>query len=230
MDTRMTALFVAGAHTDIGKTHVACALLRAARARGLSVEALKPVVSGFDFADWAGSDPGRLIDAVGRDRSAAALDAMSPWIFTAPLAPPMAAAREGRSLTVAEVARFCARRRTPTDLFLVEGVGGVMSPLASDGACLDLMRTLSLPTLLVGGSYLGAISHTLTALETLRAHGLPIAAMVISQAAEPEAPDFAETVALVARYAGDIPVAAAARDGDDRWADTLLTDLATRLR
>lgn len=87
MDTRMTALFVAGAHTDIGKTHVACALLRAARARGLSVEALKPVVSGFDFADWAGSDPGRLIDAVGRDRSAAALDAMSPWIFTAPLAP-----------------------------------------------------------------------------------------------------------------------------------------------
>lgn len=221
----MTALFVSGAHTDVGKTYVACALLRAARARGFSVDALKPVVSGFDRADWSDSDPGRLITALGHSRDAAALGAMSPWIFTAPLAPPMAAAREGRSLATADVATFCATRRTAADLFLVEGAGGVMSPMTSDGTCLDLMRSLALPTLLVGGSYLGAISHTLTALETLRAHGVAVAAVVISEAAEPDAPDFAETVALVTRYAGDLPVAAAARDSDDAWADALLTTL-----
>lgn len=226
----MRALFVAGAHTDVGKTHVACALLRAARAQGLSVDALKPVVSGFDFADWADSDPGRLIAALGLSRSGAALAATSPWIFTAPLAPPMAAALEGRSLATADVAGFCALRRTPADLFLVEGVGGVMSPLASDGTCLDLMRRLALPTLLVGGSYLGAISHTLTALETLRAHALPVLAVVVSEASGPAAPDFDETVALVARYAGDIPVAAAPRDADDSWADALLTELGLRAR
>lgn len=221
----MTALFVSGAHTDVGKTYVACALLRAARDRGLTVDALKPVVSGFDFADWAQSDPGRLITALGQSRNAAALDAMSPWIFTAPLAPPMAAAREGRNLATADVAAFCAARLTAADIFLVEGAGGVMSPMTSDGTCLDLMRNLALPTLLVGGSYLGAISHTLTALETLRVHGLPVAAVVISEAAEPDAPDFAETVALVTRYAGDVPVAAAARDSEDAWADALLTEL-----
>jgi len=221
----MTALFVSGAHTDVGKTWVACALLRAARARGLSVDALKPVVSGIDLDDWADSDPGRLITALGRDRTSPALDAMSPWIFTAPLAPPMAAAREGRSLATADVARFCTDHRTAADLFLVEGAGGVMSPMTSDGVCLDLMRALALPTLLVGGSYLGAISHTLTALETLRAHAVPVAAIVVSEAADPDAPDFAETIALVARYAGEVPVAAAARNADDAWADTLLTDL-----
>ncbi|HKP79723.1 MAG TPA: dethiobiotin synthase [Phenylobacterium sp.] len=221
----MTALFVAGAHTDVGKTHVACALLRAARARGLTVDALKPVVSGFDVADWAQSDPGRLIAALGLGLSGAALDATSPWIFAAPLAPPMAAALEGRDLTIADVARFCADRRTPADLFLVEGVGGVMSPLASDGVCLDLMRRLALPTLLVGGSYLGAISHTLTAVETLRAHGLPIAAVVVSEAADPAAPDFGETVALTRRYAGDVRVAAAPRSLEAGWADALLTGL-----
>ena len=58
-------LFVAGAHTEIGKTFVAAALLRAARASGLIVEVLKPVVSGFDAADWAESDPGRLLAASG---------------------------------------------------------------------------------------------------------------------------------------------------------------------
>lgn len=221
----MTALFISGAHTDAGKTYVACALLRAARARGLSVDALKPVVSGFDFADWADSDPGRLITALGLSRSGAALDAMSPWIFTAPLAPPMAAAREGKSLTTAEVAGFCAARRTPADLFLVEGAGGVMSPMMSDGTCLDLMQALGLPTLLVGGSYLGAISHTLTALETLRARGLPVAAIVVSEDADPDAPDFTETVALVARYANGVAVAAAARNADDGWADALLAEL-----
>ena len=226
----MTAFFVSGAHTDVGKTWVACALLRAARARGLSVGALKPVVSGIDMTDWADSDPGRLITALGQDRTPAALDAMSRWIFTAPLAPPMAAAREGRSLATADIARFCIDQRTDADLFLVEGAGGVMSPMTSDGTCLDLMRALALPTVLVGGSYLGAISHNLTALETLRAHGLPVAAIVISQAAEPDAPDFAETVALVARYAGDIPLAAAARNADDGWADSLLTNLGARGR
>jgi dethiobiotin synthetase len=223
----MTALFVSGAHTDVGKTYVSCALLRAARARGLSVDALKPVVSGFDFADWADSDPGRLITALGQSRSGAALDAMSPWIFTAPLAPPMAAAREGKRLTTAEVAGFCATRRTRADLFLVEGAGGVMSPMMSDGVCLDLMRALALPTLLVGGSYLGAISHTLTALETLRARGLPVAAIVVSEDADPDAPDFTETVALVARYANGVAVAAAARNADAGWADALLAELTS---
>lgn len=220
----MTDLFIAGAHTDVGKTYVACALLRAARARGLTVGALKPVVSGIDLSDWADSDPGRLITALGQDRTTDALRAMSPWIFTAPLAPPMAAAREGRSLATADVARFCIDHRPTADLALVEGAGGVMSPMTTDGTCLDLLRALGLPTMLVGGSYLGAISHTLTALETLRAHGLPIAAVVVSQAAEPDAPDFADTVALVARYAGDMPIAAAARN-DEAWANALLAEL-----
>ena len=60
------ALFIAGAHTDIGKTHVACALLHAAIARGLTVDAFKPVVSGFDPDEPAGSDPARLLAALGK--------------------------------------------------------------------------------------------------------------------------------------------------------------------
>jgi dethiobiotin synthetase len=216
------ALFVAGSHTDIGKTYVACALLRAARAAGHSVDALKPVVSGFDVADWAGSDPGRLIAARGLDPTGAALEATSRWIFAAPLAPPMAAALEGKSLHLDEVAAWCGEHRADADLLLIEGAGGVMSPLTTDGTNLDLMLALDLPTVLVGGSYLGAMSHTLTALEVLRARGLSVAALAVSQSADPDAPDFEASVDQIRRFAGDAPVVAAPRGGGEAWAAELL--------
>jgi dethiobiotin synthetase len=221
----MSALFVAGAHTDVGKTHVACALIEAARAAGRTVEVLKPVVSGFDPAEWGASDPGRLLASLGRAPSEAALDAISPWRYAAPLAPPMAARREGRSLALAEIAAFCRRRLTDVtaDLALVEGVGGLMSPIADDATGLELMTALGLPAVLVGGSYLGAISHTLTALDTARRRGLAVQAVVVSQSPEPDAPDFAETVADVRRFAGGVPVIAAPRAGAAQaWARAIL--------
>lgn len=216
-------LFVSGAHTDVGKTYAACAILRAARAEGLAVEALKPVVSGFDPDDWAQSDPGRLLAALWRPLTQETLDAISPLRFAAALSPPMAARLEGRDLRLAELTHFCRTglATSKAGLTLVEGVGGVMSPIAEDATGLDLMLALGLPTVLVGGSYLGAISHTLTAIETLRGRGLPIHAVVISQSAEPDAPDFAQSVDSVVAFAGDIQVIAAARD-DQAWAAAVL--------
>lgn len=220
----MTALFVAGAHTDVGKTHVACALIRAARARGLAVDALKPVVSGFDPADWSTSDPGRLLEALGRPRSPEALATISPWRFAAPLAPPMAARLEGRALPLAPLAAAAADWLAAggADLRLVEGVGGLMSPIADGATGLDLMLALGLPAVLVGGAYLGGLSHTLTALEVLSSRALPVRAVVVSEAAGPDAPDFPAGVALVRDHARGVRVIPAPRAGDLGWAETLL--------
>ena len=219
----MRQLFVTGAHTDVGKTYVACAMLRAARAKGLSVAALKPAVSGIDPADWSDSDPGRLLAAMGRSLTVTELDAIAPLRFAAPLSPPMAARLEGVDLRISTLTDFCRAglAASAADLMLVEGAGGVMSPMAEDGTGLDLMLALGLPGVVVGGSYLGAISHTLTAIETLRSRGLAIAAVVISQSGEPDAPDFAQTVESVAAFAGEVKVVAAAR-GDEAWAAELV--------
>lgn len=217
-------LFIAGSHTDIGKTHVACALLRAGRAAGLGVEALKPIASGFDRNDWADSDPGRLLDALDLPPNFQELNRITPWRFAAPLAPPMAASLEGRDLPLEPVIELCKARITATqaDLFLLEGAGGLMSPLTDSATGLDLMLALDLPVVLVGGGYLGAMSHTLTALEVLRARRQRVAALVISQDADPGAPDFAETVALTAAHAGALPVIAAPRGVATKWPATLL--------
>jgi dethiobiotin synthetase len=197
-------VFVAGAHTDVGKTFVACGLIRAARSAGLAVEAVKPVVSGFDPADWADSDPGRLLAALGRPLTVDALEAMAPWRFAAPLAPPMAARLEQRDLRLPAIADFCAARAAASraDLLVVEGVGGLMSPIAEGATGLQLMSALHYPVVLVGGSYLGSISHTLTALDVLRSRGLTIAGVVISQSRDPEAPDFLDTLCEVRAFAG----------------------------
>lgn len=220
-------VFIAGGHTDVGKTFVACALARAARAAGLSVDALKPIASGFDPDDWAESDPGRLLDALGRPRTTQELHRITPWRFAAPLAPPSAAALEGQALPLPPVVDLCRSRlaQTASDLFIVEGAGGLMSPLADGATGLDLMLALDLPVVLVGGSYLGAISHTLTALEVLRTRRQAVAAIVVSQDAQPDAPDFADTLALIAAHAGGTPVLGARRDRSVAWAEQALARL-----
>lgn len=178
----MPAFFVTGSGTDVGKTFVAAGLARTLSEQGRAVEVLKPIVSGFDPAHPAGSDPAVLLEALGQPASAENLARISPWRFKAPLSPDMAAAAEGRAIDMADVKAFCDEALARTaDVLLIEGVGGVMVPLNAAKTQLDLMRALNLPLIFVGGSYLGAISHSLTALDVLRSHGLTVCAVVVSE-------------------------------------------------
>ncbi len=221
-------VFVCGTHTDIGKTHVACAVIRAGRARGLAMDAVKPVVSGIDPDDLSTSDPGRLLAALGRPLAAAELERISPLRFAAALSPPMAARREGVVLRLEDLAAPCRAAMTAStaDLLLIEGVGGLMSPVTDAETGLDLMLALGAPALLVSGAYLGAISHALTALAAGRAAGVKFLGLVVSESADVEAPDFAETVDDLRRLVDDLPVVAAPRAGGEAWADEVLALLS----
>jgi dethiobiotin synthetase len=139
----------------------------------------------------------------------------------------MAARLEGRGLRLDDLTAFCRDRlaASPADLTLVEGVGGLMSPIAESATGLELMAALRLPTVLVGGSYLGAMSHTLTALETARAYDLEVSALVISQSRDPDAPDFRETVADIAALSGGAPVIAAPLHDTAGWPQATLAAL-----
>jgi dethiobiotin synthetase len=199
----MAAVFVAGTGTDIGKTYVTAALLRAMAGAGRPAMALKPVASGFDEAAPAGSDPAVLLEAMGRPVTAAAIAAITPWRYRAPLAPDQAARREGRVVDGAAVIAFCQAEIAAAGkaLVFVESAGGIMSPLDDMRTMLDLASALAAPVLLVTGAYLGAISHTLTAVEVIRAAGLAIRAVVVNGAAGPLELDEA-TAAIQARLPG----------------------------
>ncbi|OHC68454.1 MAG: dethiobiotin synthase [Rhodocyclales bacterium RIFCSPLOWO2_02_FULL_63_24] len=224
----MDAHFITGTGTDIGKTWLACALLRHWRDAGMRPAAFKPVLSGFDPQRPEASDAGALLAALGRAASVGELDAIAPWRFAAPLSPDMAAAREGRTIDFAELVAYTRRCLPPrgnprhaerasavcadnSGPILVEGVGGVMAPLDESHTVRDWIAASGLHCVLMAGSYLGSLSHTLTALEALARVGAGVTAVVVN-----ETPD--STVALdatleaLSRHAVGIPLVSIARD------------------
>ena len=178
----MTAIFITATGTDVGKTFVVASLIRLLRQMGRTVDAIKPIVSGYDATLAAASDPGVLIGALGLPFSPEAIDRVSPWRFRAAVAPDLAARREGRSIDVDAVVAYCqgAIERRP-DILLIEGVGGIMVPLDDHRTILDVMMALRVPLMLVTGSYRGTISHTLTALDSLFRRDLNVLATIVNE-------------------------------------------------
>lgn len=201
----MAAVFITGTGTDIGKTFIAAALIRHLRNTGKAVDAFKPVVSGFDAAQAAATDPGRLLAALGQEVTAEALDRMSPWRFSAPLSPDLAARAENRSIDFTALVDFSRRVAYGRGTVIIEGVGGVMVPLDANRTVLDWISAVRVPVLLVAGSYLGTISHTLTALHVLAQRNVDIAGVVVSESPAPGA-SLADTVVTIARFAVPIEV------------------------
>lgn len=201
----MTAVFITGAGTDIGKTFVTAALIREFRRRGRKIAALKPVASGVDPAQLSDSDPGILLAALGEAVTPAALDRIAPWRFRAALSPDMAARREQRAVDFTALVEYSRNAIATADMLIIEGVGGVMVPLDAQHTVLDWMVGLQLPLVVISGSYLGAISHTLTALEVLRARGLAVATLVVDETPASTV-RLDETAATIARFAAGLPI------------------------
>lgn len=197
----MTAIFITGTGTDVGKTFVGASLIRHLRQMGRSVDAIKPVVSGFDPDQPAASDPGILLQALGFPVTLQNIERISPWRFRAAISPDLAARREGRRIDVDDVVAFCKSAiEDRREILLVEGVGGIMVPLDGQRTILDVMMALQLPLILVVGSYLGTISHTLTALDALFRRDMAVLAIIVSETPGSPVP-LDETVAAIARFA-----------------------------
>jgi len=213
----MRGVFVTATGTGVGKTLVTAVMARQLRERGVAVRAVKPVITGYDPA--APSDLTVLLDAQGIQATEPAVAGIAPWRFAPPISPDMAAARAGRRLTVAEMAAFCRYAARDGSTLLVEGIGGVMVPLNDRETVLDWIAAAEMPAVLVAGSYLGTLSHTLTAVAVMAAHNIPLRAVIVSESAESPVPP-AETCATIARFVAGAPVVALPRlpDGARGWA------------
>lgn len=206
----MSPYFVTGTGTNVGKTFTTCALLHAARMQGRNMRGLKPIISGWDEQDTH-SDVRQIMEAASSlipNPQPLIPDSISPWRFTAPLSPHQAAAMEGREIDVDEATDWLndqIKNMCKNELLLIEGAGGGMTPLTDNSTMLDLMEAVNLPVILVVGSYLGTITHTLTALAALRARGLKVAALVMN-ASDGNAATLAEAEAGLAPFIRDIPL------------------------
>ncbi|MDA8382545.1 MAG: dethiobiotin synthase [Betaproteobacteria bacterium] len=172
-------VFVTGTDTGVGKTYVACALLRAFAARGRSVVGMKPVVTGASR-----DGPGAIarwddVDALAAASSVQApVSLVSPYAFEPPLAPHIAAARAGTSIELARLAAAFCTLSAMAELTVVEGIGGFRVPLNAEEDTADLASLLGLPVILVVGLRLGCLSHALLTAEAVTAQGLRLAGWV----------------------------------------------------
>ncbi|HMW16823.1 MAG TPA: dethiobiotin synthase [Accumulibacter sp.] len=190
--TARPAWFVTGTDTEIGKTHVACALLHALHHAGLRAAAMKPVAAGTDDS---GSN-----DDVERLRAASSLDLprelVNPYSFAAAIAPHIAAAEEGRLIELAPIVTAFRRLQTLADAVIVEGVGGFCVPLGENLDTADLAEALQLPVILVVGMRLGCINHALLTAQAIAARGLSFAGWVANRI-DPAMSRFAENLATL---------------------------------
>jgi dethiobiotin synthetase len=216
-------IFITGTGTQIGKTYISCALIEQRRRSGHEMCALKPIQSGGGDDDPA-SDAAQLIAACGQALTPTTLAATAPWRFEAPLAPPLAAANEGQKIDFDAVVSFC---RTHMDKargdLLIEGAGGIMSPLSDERLNIDLARALGLPVLLIGGTYLGAISHLLSAHAVIKNSGLTCPAIVLNETTE-HSIGVEQTLHLLKPFCNDVPLIGCALNA--RAADAVFARLA----
>jgi dethiobiotin synthetase len=173
-------LFVAGTDTGVGKTLVACALLRGFAARGLRVAAMKPVAAGAvrRRGVWHHDDVMQLCAAANVD---APQDWVNPYCFAPPIAPHIAAQAVGLKIRMAVITKNYARLGRNADLVVVEGAGGLLVPLDHKLSAADIPLRLGLPVVLVVGLRLGCINHALLTVEAMQARGLYLAGWVANR-------------------------------------------------
>jgi dethiobiotin synthetase len=165
---------VVGTDTGVGKTWIACALGRELRRRGCRVVAMKPVETGC--ASSSPDEDGVLLArATGQIRPQQAL-----FRFRDPVAVPEAADREGRAVDFEAIVRQIRGFSEAADIAIVEGAGGLLSPITWEKNMMDMARELEARVLLVAGDRLGTINHTLLALQALIENSLEPLAVVLS--------------------------------------------------
>jgi dethiobiotin synthetase len=183
MTRKIRGLFITGTDTEIGKTYVGAMIARALAAAGHRVGVYKPAASGCERRDGqlVSDDALTLWQAAG---SPGTLAEVCPQVFAAAKAPHLAAMNEGKRLDAALLRRGLHVWLDRSDVVIVEGAGGLMSPLGEDEFVADLAYDLGFPLVLVADNRLGAINHVLQTLITAATFrdGLPVAGIVLNQA------------------------------------------------
>jgi len=171
-------IFVTGTDTGVGKTVASVAILAGLARSGKRAVGMKPVAAGLPGVGRPHED---VVALAAAGRVEAPLIDRNPYALAEPVAPHLAASREGVVLDLEVISAAYERLRTLADVIVVEGAGGPLVPLDGDHDMLDVARRLRLPVLLVVGVRLGCLSHARMSVLAIQARGLELAGWVASR-------------------------------------------------
>lgn len=177
-------LFVTGTDTDVGKTFVASAIVRRATALGFRVGAIKPIATGCERRGdhFFSTDASELIQSLGREIEHSRV---APIVFERPLAPVTAARLEGVEFTLDTILKRTREAMDfwiseSVDMMIIEGVGGLLCPIARRATVADLAIALDYPLIVVASRGLGTLHRTLSTVEAALSRGLRVAGIVLN--------------------------------------------------
>lgn len=188
------AWFVTGTDTGAGKTVASLGLMAALTAAGRRTAGMKPVASGAEAEDGPVPRNGDALRLQALGPTGIDYADVNPYAFRAPIAPHIAALREGARVQLPVIAAAFERVCAHADAVIVEGIGGWRVPLNEDETTADLVRHLGLPVILVVGLRLGCINHALLTAEAVARDGLELCAWIANGAD----PDYREAGATAA--------------------------------
>jgi dethiobiotin synthetase len=211
---------IVGTDTDVGKTWVSCALIRALRDTGQTVTAVKPIETGITDPPRPDEDGALLAEAAGQAGPKRALVRLA-----LKAAPAVAADEEGVKIEYEDLIARMRSLVSPASMLIVEGTGGLLSPLTWTDNHLDLAHSLDARVLLVAADRFGTINHTLMALRVLRTEKVPVLGVVLNQPGEPDESSKSNATVLT-RLSDGIPVVKVPRLTDAAAATEALKEAA----
>ena len=190
------AFFITGTDTGVGKTYVACKLIRDYVAQGYKTIGMKPVAAGSDLVNgqWVNDDVLRLEEA---SNVKAPRELINPYSFKEAVAPHIAAEKVGIEIKIDVIKQAFQALSKLADIVIVEGAGGFLVPLNDQQSMADLPTALDIPVILVVGMKLGCINHSLLTVEAIKARGLKLHGWVANQI-EPEMAFYDENITTIA--------------------------------
>ena len=171
------SIFITGTDTGVGKTTITAALLLALQQQGQSVGVLKPIETGVDGKNPDYSDTGRLRNLCS---PALSFDSVCLYGFPQPLAPLEAARQTKVAIDPSRIQLHVGSLAQHYSYLLIEGAGGLFTPIAPQYTMRDLITLCNLPCLIVGHTALGGVNHCLLTLHALQQVGIGVVGIVLN--------------------------------------------------
>ncbi len=177
-------IFISSTGTELGKTYVTKNLIDICSRKKNKVMALKPIISGIDQEKLKESDSGILLNALNIDVNLKNIKSITPWFFRDPIAPTIAAKKENKKLSYNKIknwiTKYLNKNKFNYEYIFIEGAGGLLVPIGNKKTFLNLISDLNIPLILVVGSYLGSISHTLSCIKNIQQEKLNLINIIVN--------------------------------------------------
>jgi dethiobiotin synthetase len=183
-------IFITGTDTGVGKTIVAAGLAAGFKKRGLDVGVMKPIQTGCRFrrGKWIAPDARFLLEAADLDDP---MDWVCPYRLKTPAAPLVAAERERQTIDLGRIREAYKNLTSRHRFVVVEGIGGLLTPITTTVSALDLALLLTLPLVVVASTRLGTLNHTLLTVQWARQAGATVLGIIFNRS-QPSSQSLAE--------------------------------------